>query len=102
VNLMLDYEASTGTQLRLLYNVSGKQLVRIGLEGLDDAYLHPRHSLDFTAAQRLWEGLQLKLTLQNLLNAEYLITQGKEYDPKRVAARYRQGVSGSISVGYTY
>ncbi len=102
LNLMLDYEGPTATNARLLYNVSGHQLVQVGTQGLDDAYQHPRHSLDFTVSQRIWDGLQFKLTLQNLLNSEYLITQGKARRESRAVVSYRDGVSGAVALSYTY
>jgi outer membrane receptor protein involved in Fe transport len=103
VNAMLDYEgAASGTQLRLLYNVAGPRLVEVGTQGLPDAYLHPRHQLDFAASQRIWSGLQLKLRLQNLLDAEHRVTQGADGDSSPVVASFREGISVSLGVGGSF
>jgi outer membrane receptor protein involved in Fe transport len=102
VNLMLDFDGEHGTQVRLLYNVSGKQIVTVGTEGLDDAYLHPRNMLDLTISQTLWNGLKVRASVQNMINPEYLVTHGKKYRADRVLTRYREGISASLSLGYTY
>lgn len=101
VNLALDFEIPEKTQMRLLYNVSGKQIVAIGTSGLSDAYLQPRHTLDFTFSQPLTERLKLGGSVSNILNSLYLVTQGKERDKENITYGYRTGVSVGVSLGYS-
>lgn len=101
INLALDFEVPDQTQMRLLYNVSGKQIVAIGTSGLSDAYLQPRHSLDFTFSQPLTERLKLGGSVNNILNSLYLVTQGKERDKEKMTYGYRTGVSVGVSLGYS-
>ena len=102
MNASLDYESASRTQLRLLYNVSGPKLVEVGTDGLDDAYEHPRHLLDFTASQGLGEHFKLKLTVQNLLNSEFLVTVGKRERSFNVRRRYKDGVSAGVGISYSH
>jgi outer membrane receptor protein involved in Fe transport len=102
INASIDYENSDRLQFRLLYNVSGPQLVQVGTDGLDDAYLHPRHLVDLTASQGFGDHWKAKLTIQNLLNAEYLITQGEDERSDNVRNRYREGISIGVGVGYSH
>ncbi len=102
LNLALTYENDFGTNARLLYNVSGKTLVEVGTEGLDDAYRHPLHRLDLVISQKLSEHFQVELAAQNLLNAEYLVTQGEDEQSYNVVNRYRNGRTFSLGASYTY
>jgi outer membrane receptor protein involved in Fe transport len=99
-NIALDYENQGGTQIRALYNVSGPTLVEVGTVGLQDAYQHPKHVVDFTASQAIGAHFSLKLSVQNLLDAEHKVTQGKEDQGHNMRYRYRDGVSASIGLRY--
>lgn len=101
VNLALDFEIPNQTQARLLFNVSGKQVVRIGTEGLDDQYQHARPSLDFTFSQRLADHWRLGGSVKNMLNSRFVVTQGEELDESLVTYDYRSGVSAGLSIGYS-
>ena len=102
INLALDYSGPTKTQGRLLYNVSGRQIVEVGSLGLDDSYLQPRHLLDLTVSQDLDNGLRLAVSAENILNAPYLVTLGEAADEERATRRYTNGVTFSLSAGYSY
>jgi outer membrane receptor protein involved in Fe transport len=99
VNVALDYSGPTNTQLRLLYNVAGKQIVQVGTLGLDDSYAQPRHVVDFTAAQNIGDHLQVKLSAENIFNVPYVVTQGPENVEDRVVNRYTNGTVLSLSLG---
>lgn len=101
VNLALDFEVPDQTHMRLLYNVSGKQIVAIGTSGLPDSYLQPRHLLDFTFSQHLTERIEFGASVENILNSLYLVTQGKERDKDRITYGYRTGLSVGVSLGYS-
>lgn len=103
LNIAFDYEnENLGLNTRLLYNVNGARLVEVGAEGLDDAYEHPRHRLDFVAAKDLDEHFQVKLSATNLLDPERVVTIGKELRDDRVTLRYRDGRSFSIGASWKY
>jgi TonB-dependent receptor len=111
VNLALDYshEASR-TQARLLYNVSGARIVTVGADGLQDIYEEPRHLLDLTVVQGLGKHLELKATVQNILDAKTKLTQagidpdgdGSKGRQKFVTGQSRQGTTFVLSASYTY
>lgn len=102
LNLALDYEGPTKTSFRVLYNVVGKRIVAVGTEGLDDAYEHPRHLVDVTAAQELGKHFSVRATAANILNAPFLVTQGKEESDATLVSRYTTGAVYSLSGSYTY
>lgn len=102
INLALDYAGPTKTQGRLLYNVSGRQIVEVGSLGLDDSYLQPRHLLDVTISQDLDNGLRLAFSAENILDAPYLVTLGKAADEERASHRYTSGTTFSLSAGYSF
>ncbi len=103
VNVSLDFNREEwGTRARLLYNVSGRRLVQVGTQGLPDVYQQPRHQLDFTAAQRIIKGLDLKFSATNLINDDVVRTQGKENRDDTVVHRYWTGASFSIGASYKY
>jgi TonB-dependent receptor len=102
VNAAIDYEDENRTQVRVLYNVSGPRLVEVGTNGLDDAYAHPVHQVDVSASQGLGEHFRLRLTIQNLLDAEVLVTQGRDDKGYNLVSRFKEGVSASIGLAYTH
>ncbi len=101
VNLALDFEIPDETQARLLYNVSGRQIVAIGTEGLPDQYQQSFHSLDFTFSQRIAENWRLGASVKNILNSRVMVTQGKDRDEDAITLAYRKGVSFGLKVGYS-
>jgi TonB-dependent receptor len=115
VNLSLDYaNAKSGTDVRLLYNVSGPRITIVGSSGLPDTYEEPRHVVDLTIAQNLGKHFELKLTGQNLLRApvEFRYRGAQEHreeDQQLVAGekdpivrRYNPGTSVTLGASYTY
>ncbi len=102
INLALDYDNTTsGTAARILYNVQGRQLVEVGTSGIPDAYLHPRHVVDLVASQRVSERVTVKVGVDNVLNAKYLVTQGKDREGNNVREEYTSGTAISVGAGYS-
>lgn len=67
LNLTLGYSSEkSGTEIALLYNVSGPRIMEVGFQGLPDVFEQPVHRFDFTFAQRLPRGVRLKLAAANL------------------------------------
>lgn len=105
VNAALDYEnETTQTSGRILYNLVGPRLDQVGTEGLDDAYLQPRHVVDASISQRIGEHFVLQAQVQDLLNTEYVVTIGREResDDANVIERFRNGADYTLSVSYTH
>ncbi len=76
-NVAIDWNhEKSKTKVRALYNVFGSRISQVGLNGIPDMYEQPRHVLDVSAAQGVGEHLDLKATLQNVLNAPVRFTQG--------------------------
>ncbi len=79
VNLALDWQSpSEATRARLAYNVLGRRIDVVGYDILPDVYEQPRHVVDLSVAQAIGSHLDLKLALENLLNAPFLFTQGDQ------------------------
>lgn len=103
VNLALDYEAEArGTRARLSYNVSGPSIEEVGAVTIPDAYRQPRHVIDLTAAQRLGAQFQLKAGVEDLLDSETLLTQGKRARAWNVRESYRSGSVVFVGLSYSH
>lgn len=96
LNLNLGYDSGRGTELAVLYNVSGPRISEVGFETLPDVYEQPFHRVDLALSQKLGGGFQLKVTASNLLNSFVTLRQG----PHDVL-RYRPGVAMSASLGWS-
>ncbi len=99
-NVMLSYfspKAKFGADLG--YNVFGKRLSAIGLNGLPDVYDQPRGLLNLGIHQALGKYLQLKFRVNNILNAEYLTLQTFK-DNAYLNESYKLGTSFSFGISY--
>jgi TonB-dependent receptor len=98
VNAYLGYDnEDIGTHARVLYNVAGRRIAEVGGAGLPDIYQEPRHDLAVVFGQRLYKGLGLTLTVQNILNAPVYRTQSH-----KVVYRYHDGAEVTLSLGYRF
>ena len=59
----------------LVYNVFGERIFFAGIDGNDDAFEQPFHSLDFVYSWYPTENLTLKLKIQNILDEQLEIEQ---------------------------
>lgn len=85
VNVQLGFDSDNEKHsATLTYNVFGKRIAFAGIDGKDDAFEQPFHSLDFTYSYDVFEQGAVKFSLKNLLdeNTEILqqgeILQGRE------------------------
>jgi len=77
INAGLTYVSPAGrTSASVLYNVAGERILEVGSGGLPDAYEQPRSILDASLEHGLARDLFLKVDARNLLNSQYLMTQG--------------------------
>ncbi|NOU27959.1 MAG: TonB-dependent receptor [Polyangiaceae bacterium] len=102
MNLSLDWEhAKTKTRARVLYNVAGPRVSQVGYAGLPDFYEQPRHILDASVAQSIGEHVDVKASIENLLNAPVRFTQG-DGSGAPYTERYTLGQTLWVSASYTY
>ncbi len=100
LNAALIYEdAETGWDAVLALNSIGDRLNIIGREGTPDIYDRGRSQLDFNIGKTIGNNLDLKFSVQNLLNDRYLISsdyEGNEF----VYSRFKRGVT--FGLGLTF
>ncbi len=110
-NVALDFsEERIGTDARLSYNVVGKRIAEVGLNGLPDVFQQPRHQLDFAMSQRVQKHVEVRGAITNLIDSPVELTQGasengaKPADDKRsnVTSFYRTGRIFSLGVALSY
>jgi hypothetical protein len=100
-NVALDWNhEKSKTRVRALYNVFGSRISQVGLNGIPDMYEQPRHLVDLSVAQGFGEHLDLKATIENVLNAPVRYTQGK--DDTFLANRYLTGQTFWLMATYTH
>lgn len=96
LNLNLGWtREQSGTEVSLLYNVFGRRISDVGIQGVPDVYELPFHRVDLALSQRLPGGTQLKLTATNLLDRSVVLEQGGI----RVL-EYKPGAAFSASLGW--
>ena len=74
VNISLEYANPKTVDVGLLYNVSGKRLLDIGIEGIPDTYEDAFHRVDLVAARKFGDW-KLKGSVSNLLNRRITLSQ---------------------------
>ncbi|ABF89166.1 TonB-dependent receptor [Myxococcus xanthus DK 1622] len=96
INLNVGYSRpESGTELTVLYNVYGRRISEVGVQGLPDIYEVPFHRVDISLTQQLGSA-QLKLTAANLLNSSVTLRQ-ESVDVQT----YKPGVAFSASLGWS-
>ncbi|RKG96737.1 TonB-dependent receptor [Corallococcus sp. CA053C] len=96
VNVNVGYERpESGTEVAVLYNVSGQRISEVGVQGLPDVYERPFHRVDLTLTQKLG-ATQLKLTAANLLNAAVTLRQGDV-----TVQTYKPGMAFTAALGWS-
>ncbi|HEU0034310.1 MAG TPA: TonB-dependent receptor [Kofleriaceae bacterium] len=96
VNVNLGYADPKLADVNLLYNVIGRRITDVGVEGLPDTYEAPLHRLDLVAARALRDDLRLKLSVSNLLNQRVQLQQDDI-----VVNSYAPGVSFALGLDWT-
>ena len=98
VNFQLGYDSDDDQHnATLTYNVFGKRVAFAGVNGKDDAFEQPFHSLDFTYSYTPLENMTVKLGLKNLLDEDVEILQQGQILQQRT-----EGQSYSLSFSYKY
>lgn len=72
INLNIGYfNAKSGTDVTLLYNVFGRRFYLNAVGAAPDIYEMPRHQLDMTFSQNIFHGVTLKLGARNILDSHF-------------------------------
>ena len=95
LNLSAEW-AVRGFSARALFNYVGDRISDVGANQAPDIIEEGRGSFDLVFAQRL-RGLNMRLTLENLTDSDYLFTQVGADDPQRL---YKLGRTVALSFGY--
>jgi outer membrane receptor protein involved in Fe transport len=100
INFALDWNREQSkSRARILYNVSGARIASVGSNGLPDIYEQPRHLVDLSFAQGVGEHVDLKATIENLLDAPVRFTQGE--DGRFITNRYNVGSTFWLMATYS-
>jgi outer membrane receptor protein involved in Fe transport len=111
VNADLKYEYKNAQNLTktfsLIYNVSGKKIYGVGFSKLDNIFEMPFHQLDFVYNNQISKNWNVKLAIQNLLNAEYQLKLGDNslvqvQESSLLMENYKKGTSFNMTIGYTF
>ncbi|MEO7079942.1 MAG: carboxypeptidase-like regulatory domain-containing protein [Flavobacteriales bacterium] len=99
--------AESKIQYNIVYNTFGKRLYAVGSFGTPDIYEMPIGLLDVTLSKVFGEHLEIKLGINNLLEAQTLLKQdsnedGRISDTDELIMSYRQGAYFSGGVSYTF
>src|SRR5690606_22906247 len=81
----------------LLYNVAGKRISKVGLQGVPDEYEQPFDQLDFTYSRSFADNWKLRLRLRNLSDPTVEYTQVAE-----TSRRYRKGSEVAVNLEWSY
>ncbi len=71
INALLSYKNEAGTSANLAFNISGPRISYISIGGTPNIYELPRPSLNFNIRHEFENGLGVKLSANNILNAKY-------------------------------
>ncbi|HEY5946245.1 MAG TPA: TonB-dependent receptor [Kofleriaceae bacterium] len=96
VNVSLGYVNPKIIEANLLYNVTGRRITDVGIEGLPDTYEAPLHRVDLVVVRNLGKDLRLKLSAANLLNQRARLEQGA-----LTVNTYSPGVSFALGLDWT-
>jgi outer membrane receptor protein involved in Fe transport len=75
-----------GLQISVLYNVAGRRLFAVGgytdsgVLSYDNIYEMPRNVLDFSVSKTIREKFQVKLSVADILNQQYVLLQDGNSD----------------------
>jgi outer membrane receptor protein involved in Fe transport len=97
-NVQIGYARPDGSfEATLLYNLFGKRISEVGIQGNPDIYEQPVDQLDFVVGYRFADQWKMKLRARNLLDPSVEYTQGDE-----IAREYRRGREFSLSLEWTW
>lgn len=100
LNIEVGYDnPKWGTSTSLFFNIVGERLAEISLGGTPDVFESTRPILDYTISQNIWNNINIKFSVKNILNSPYKLKHeynGKEY----IRAEYKTGTTFSLGLNY--
>lgn len=103
LNIGLFYNNSdAGTSINIAYNTAGKRIIQVAdvsAYAFEDPHVYemPRNLVDMSIAQRIFEKMNVKLSVKNLLNEKLIWEQNRT----KVATNY-YGINFSLGLDYTF
>lgn len=101
VNVMLSYDNPIhDLHVNLYYNVFGKRLSKVSLGGTPNVFEYPRPILNFNVKYGVYAGFKVSLSIDNILNSDYI--EALEYKGRNdyYVSRYSLGRTVSLGIGY--
>lgn len=98
-------DEQTKTTFNFMYNVFGPRVFSVGNNEYATLYEMPRHVIDLNVNKRIKERYELRLTIQDLFNAPYVLRQDSNRDSKidsgeGLVQRYRRGTWVTLTATY--
>lgn len=93
--------------ISLVYGVYGPRIFAVGTAGIDNIYEKPFNKLDFIWTSKLSKNIDLKLTIDNILNPLYKLELGEESkfvinESSLLMESYKRGTGFSLNFSYTF
>jgi len=101
-----DLSPEWSNTVSLVYSVFGKRIYAVGTGGLDHIYELPVDQLDLVWGSKISKNVDLKFSVQNILNPNIKYEQGNDGDAllldDSTIRNYKKGVEFSLNLGYTF
>lgn len=101
VNAGMYYQDEKGYAASLLYNVYGKRIFLVGDAEYPTSWEMPRHIIDLSISRRFAGNCEVRLTVNDLLNAPYHVTEDGNNDLKISSGADRGIISTTSGAYYT-
>lgn len=101
LNFKQQWSAEKSTVATVTYNVYGRRLVFAGSFGAGDVYEMPAGTLDLNINNQISKRMNIDVSLGNILDPRFRQSQffeGQDF----LINDFRRGVSGSLTIGYTF
>lgn len=101
-----DLNPNWSNTVSLVYSVFGDRIYAVGTGGLDHIYELPVNQLDFVWGSKLSDHIDLKFSVQNILNPNIKFEQGSNGNApllnEATIRSYKTGVDFSMNLSYTF
>ncbi|MBP6181334.1 TonB-dependent receptor [Flavobacterium sp.] len=108
-DLKYDFEFSEimKNSISLVYGVYGPRIFAVGSAGMDNIYEQPFHKLDFIWTSKLSKNIDVKFTVDNILNSLYKMELGNENrftinESSLLLESFKRGRGFSLNLSYTF
>lgn len=102
-----EFSKSWKSSMTMVYNIYSKRIFAVGTNGLDSFYEMPYGKLDFIWQNNISKKIDVKFSIDNILDPSYKIEMGKESRVKITESDltvrdFKKGTGFSINVSYTF